>query len=121
MRQNIWCGHFAFDPTQMVEVVRCKAQYRETHHVEVQSCDLASMQHRQKPLKACLHFKKALRSAMSVMHSKLLIMCLELVVWSLHKVMYNHWQKNFRAVFASWDKIDMHIKFTSINIDPAVI
>jgi len=35
MRQNLRCGYFAIDPTQMVELVMWKAQYRETQHVEV--------------------------------------------------------------------------------------
>jgi len=30
MRQNTWCGYFACDQTQMVEVVTWKAQYRDT-------------------------------------------------------------------------------------------
>jgi len=29
MRQNIWCGYFAIDPTKMVEMVMWKAQHRE--------------------------------------------------------------------------------------------
>jgi len=35
MRQNICCGYFAFDRTQMVEMVTRLEQYRETQHVEV--------------------------------------------------------------------------------------
>jgi len=35
MRQDICRGYFAFNRTQMVEMVTRPAQYRETQHVEV--------------------------------------------------------------------------------------
>jgi len=41
MRQNICYDYFAFDQTEMIEVVTSQAQYGETQHVEVQSCGLA--------------------------------------------------------------------------------
>jgi len=42
MRQNICRGYFAFDRTQMVEMIMWLAQYRETQHVEVWSYGLAN-------------------------------------------------------------------------------
>jgi len=35
MRQSTCRGYFAFNRTQVVEMVTWPAQYRETHHVEV--------------------------------------------------------------------------------------
>jgi len=35
MRQIIHSGYFAFDQTEMVEVVMLQAQYRNTQHVDV--------------------------------------------------------------------------------------
>jgi len=35
MRKNISCGYFAFDRTQMVEMVTWLTQCRETQHAEV--------------------------------------------------------------------------------------
>jgi len=60
MRQNIRCGYFAFDRTQMVEMVTWLAQYRETQHVEVLSYGLAYSLHSvdKEPLKACPHFNR---------------------------------------------------------------
>jgi len=45
MSQNICCGYFAFGIPQMVEMVTWLAQYRETHHVVVQSYGLAYSLH----------------------------------------------------------------------------
>jgi len=45
MSQNICYGYFAFDRTQMVEMVTWLAQYRETQHVVFQSYGLAYSLH----------------------------------------------------------------------------
>jgi len=55
MMQNICHGYFAFDRTQMVEMVTWLAQNREAQHVEVSSYGLAYSLHNadKQPLKAC--------------------------------------------------------------------
>jgi len=57
MKQNICSGYFAFDRTQMVEMVTWLAQDRETQHVEVQSYGPAYSLHNvdKQPLTACPH------------------------------------------------------------------
>jgi len=57
MRQNTCRGYFAFDRTQMVEMVTWLAEYRETQHVEIKSYGLAYSLHNvdKQPLKAFPH------------------------------------------------------------------
>jgi len=59
MRQNslYFRGYFAFDRTQIVEMVTWLVQYRETQHVEVQSRGFGYSLHNvdKQPLKACSH------------------------------------------------------------------
>jgi len=57
MRQNICSGYFAFDRTQMVEMVTWLAQHRETQNVVVQSYGLTYSLHNvdKQPQKACPH------------------------------------------------------------------
>ena len=37
---------------------------------------------------------------------QLLVMCFELVMWSLQTIVYSYWKDNSRTVFSSWGKID---------------
>jgi len=66
MKQNICLDYFAFDITQMVEMVMWTVQYRETRHVEVESYCLAYSLHNvdKQPLKACPPLNYTLQSAM---------------------------------------------------------
>jgi len=59
MRQNTWCGYFAIDRTQMVEVVTWKAQYRDTKCWGLLELwlSLNFTQHRQKNIKSLLALK----------------------------------------------------------------
>jgi len=57
MRQNTCRGYFAFNRTQVVQMVTWLSQYRESPHVEVWSYGLAYSLHNvhKQPLKACPH------------------------------------------------------------------
>jgi len=57
MRQNTCRDYFAFDRTQMVEMVTWPAQYRKTQHVEPCSYGLANSLPNvdKQPLKVCPH------------------------------------------------------------------